>query len=70
MRALVATIAMVLLILSAYAQVTEGEKGRKHRDAQRTEDRAKKKADEKAYEDALKSVPISNEKSDPWKSMR
>jgi hypothetical protein len=26
--------------------------------------------DEKAYEDALKSIPPSSEKSDPWKSMR
>ena len=30
----------------------------------------KKKVDEKAYEDALKSIPPSSEKSDPWKSMR
>ena len=42
-----------------------------HRDAQKTEDQAKKrKVDEKAYEDALKSIPPSSEKSDPWKSMR
>jgi len=47
-----------------------GEKGKRHPDTQKTEDRAKKKVDEKAYQDALKIVPASNEKPDPWKSMR
>jgi len=47
------------------------EKGKKHRNTQKTEDQAKKKkVDEKAYEDALKRIPPSSEKSDPWKSMR
>jgi hypothetical protein len=46
------------------------EKGKRHRDTQKTEDQAKKKVNEKAYEDALKNIPASSEKPDPWKSMR
>jgi hypothetical protein len=46
------------------------EKGKKHRDTQQRQDPAKKKVDEKAYEDALKSIPSSSEKPDPWKRMR
>jgi hypothetical protein len=68
---LLAAIAMALLTLAASAQMVGSEKGKKHRDTQKTEDQAKKKkVDEKAYEDALKSIPPSSEKSDPWKSMR
>ena len=66
---LLAAIAMALLTVAASAQMVGSEKGKKHRDTQKTEDQAKK-VDEKAYEDALKSVPPSSEKSDPWKSMR
>ena len=68
---MLAAITMALLTLTASAQMVSGEKGKKHRDTQKTEDQAKKKkVDEKAYEDALKSIPPSSEKSDPWKSMR
>src|SRR5215831_9513325 len=68
---LLAAIAMALLTLAASAQMVGSEKGKKHRDTQKTEDQAKKKkVDEKAYEDALKRIPPSSEKSDPWKSMR
>jgi hypothetical protein len=68
---LLAAIAMALLTLAASAQMVGSEKGKRHRDTQKTEDQAKKrKVDEKAYEDALKSIPPSSEKSDPWKSMR
>jgi len=28
------------------------------------------KADEQAYKDALNRIPVSNEKPDPWKSVR
>jgi len=52
------------------SQMAGAEKGKRHPDTQKTEDRAKKKVDENAYQDALKSVPASNEKPDPWKSMR
>ena len=67
---LVAAVAMVLLTLAASAQMVGNEKGKRHRDTQKTEDQAKKKVNEKAYEDALKNIPASNEKPDPWKSMR
>ena len=53
---LLAAIAMALLTVAASAQMVGSEKGKKHRDTQKTEDQAKKKkVDEKAYEDALKS---------------
>jgi len=61
---------MALLTLPANAQMVGGEKGKRHRDTQKTEDQAKKKVDEKAYQDALKTIPKSSEKPDPWKSMR
>src|SRR5450830_1532722 len=52
-------------------KVADREKGASHRpDAQKTEDLAKKKADEQAYKDALKQIPVSKEKPDPWKTMR
>ena len=63
--------AIALLTVSAHAQEMGMGKGKKHQqDTQKTEDKTKKKADEKAYKDALKSIPVSNEKLDPWKSMR
>ena len=67
---LLAAIAVVLLTLAASAQMVGNEKGKRHRDTQKTEDQAKKKVNEKAYEDALKNIPASSEKPDPWKSMR
>ena len=71
MRFLVIGIAMILLVSAAEAQAVGGEKGGKHqRNAQKTEDQSKKKVDEKAYDDALKRIPSSNEKPDPWKAMR
>jgi hypothetical protein len=68
---LLAAITMAaLLTFAASAQMAGSEKGRRHRDTQKTEDQSKKKADEKAYEDALKNIPTSHEKTDPWKKMR
>ena len=67
---LVAAVAMLSLTLAASAQMAGSEKGKRHRDTQKTEDRAKKKVDEKAYENALKNIPASTDKPDPWKSMR
>jgi hypothetical protein len=70
-RTAIAVAAIALLTTSAHAQEMGIEKGKKHQqDTQKTEDKTKKKADEKAYKDALKSIPVSNEKLDPWKSMR
>jgi len=70
MRILIAAIAIVLLPACAHAQEMGGKGKRHQQDAQRKEQRAKTKVDEKAYEDALKSVPTSSQKADPWKSMR
>jgi hypothetical protein len=72
MRVLIAVMAIGLLAVSAQAQDMGSGKGKRHQqqDTQKPEDKAKKKADEKAYQDALKKIPVSNEKSDPWKTMR
>ena len=68
---LILAMAIVLSTCSVHAQEMKTGKGRQHQqDTQKVEDKAKKKADEKAYEDALKSIPESKEKLDPWKSMR
>ena len=70
-RTVIALVAIAFLTVSAHAQEMGMVKGKKHQqDTQKTEDKTKKKADEKAYKDALKSIPISNEKLDPWISMR
>ena len=71
MRILVAAAFIALLAVAAQAQGSGPRKGASPRpDAQKTEDLAKKKADEKAYKDALKQIPESKEKPDPWKTMR
>ena len=70
MRYLILAMAIVLLTCSVHAQEMKTGKGRQQQDTQKTEDKAKRKADEKAYEDALKSIPESKEKLDPWKTMR
>lgn len=62
--------AIALLTCSVHAQEMRMGKGRQHQQETKKEDSTKKKANEKAYEDALKSIPVSNEKLDPWKSMR
>ena len=69
MRTVIAVMAIALLMVATNAQAIA--KGKKQQpDAQKTEDQAKKKADELAYKNALKSIPVSNEKSDPWKNVR
>lgn len=70
MRTLIIAALITLLAGAAYAQ---GAGGRRHSSAkaeQNTEDLAKKKANEKAYKDALEKIPESKERPDPWKSMR
>ena len=71
MRILVAAAFIALLAVAAQAQGSGPRKGASPRpDAQKTEDLAKKKADEQAYKDALKQIAVSKEKPDPWKTMR
>ena len=70
-RTVIALVAIAFLTVSAHAQEMGMGKGKKHQqDTQKTEDKTKKKADEKTYKDALKSIPASSEKFDPWQSMR
>jgi hypothetical protein len=72
MRRLIAAALIALLAGAAHAQgLGRMGKGKPPPTAaQKTENPAKKKADEKAYTDALDKIPDSKEKPDPWKSMR
>lgn len=74
MRILLAATAIALLTVGAHAQGMmgqEGGKGKKHQaEAPKAEDQAKKKAAEDAYQKALQNIPTSNEKIDPWRSVR
>lgn len=63
---------MVATVTVAHAQRRGGGSGGgSETDAAKAEYNARKKiADEKAYQDALKRIPASTEKSDPWKGAR
>ena len=67
MRILVASVAIALMMVPAHAQ--EMGKARPHR-PQKTEDTKKMKADEQAYKEALKRIPDSTKKVDPWQNVR
>jgi hypothetical protein len=71
-RGIVTALAIALLATSAHAQGMGGGKGKRHsKDATlNAEDVAKKKAAEAAYEKALKGIPATNIKTDPWGNMR
>jgi hypothetical protein len=68
MRILVASVAIALMMVSARAQ--DMGKARKHQRTQKTEDTTKMKADEQAYKEALKRIPNSTKKVDPWQNVR
>jgi hypothetical protein len=68
MRILMASVAIVLMMVSAHAQ--DMGKTRKHQQTQRTGNTTKTKADEQAYKDALKRIPDSTKKVDPWQNVR
>ena len=70
MRIFLVATTIAVLALSTHANAMGGGKGKHHADAQQTDDPAKKKASEQAYSDALKRIPVSDEKTDPWKSVR
>ena len=59
---------LAVLVLPAHAQMGGGKRGqRSNEDTKQAADRQKKaKADEKAYQDALKRIPDPKEKYDPW----
>jgi hypothetical protein len=68
MRILIASVAIALMMVSAHAQ--EMGKTRKHQRIQKTEDTRKLKADEQEYKEALKRIPNSTKKVDPWQNVR
>jgi hypothetical protein len=68
MRILIASVAMALMMVSAHAQ--DMGKATKHQRTQKTQDPAKMKADEQAYKEALKRIPDSTKKVDPWQNVR
>jgi hypothetical protein len=71
MKSITTAIMIVFLTVSAHAQGMGSRGGKRHQqDVHKSEAKAKNKVDQKAYQDALKSIPNSNEKSDPWKRMR
>jgi hypothetical protein len=68
-RVIVGLAAIVLLISPAYAQ-SRGKGGSKSPDSSKTEDKKKKEAAaDKAYKDALRSIP-DQKVSDPWAKIR
>jgi hypothetical protein len=68
MKTLAAAALLGLLALPAQAQMPGG----KHRPAgdDKKADQKKQQLDEKAYNDALKRIPDSKEKYDPWSGAR
>jgi hypothetical protein len=68
MRILIASVAIALMMASACAQDAYAQG--KHQRTQKTEDTAKMKADEQAYKEALKRIPDSTKKVDPWQNVR
>jgi sensor histidine kinase regulating citrate/malate metabolism len=68
MRILMVSVAMALMMVSAHAQ--DMGKTRKHQHTQKSENTAKTKADEQAYKEALKRIPNSTKKVDPWQDVR
>jgi len=71
MRFVIAAVALALAMGVALAQgVGKGKRGRQNNAATKTEDAAKKKADEDAYKKALQSIPDATQKIDPWKGVR
>jgi len=71
-RILIAALAFALLTQGAYAQGIGGPGGfgggRKQQQQQKPDKEAKPKADDKAYNAALKGIP--NKQYDPWHGVR
>jgi hypothetical protein len=67
MRTLAMAMAMLALVaMPAHAQMGGGKRGHKTDDTTKTTDDKDKKAKDKAYQEALKRIPESKEKYDPW----
>ena len=66
MRTLAMAVAVLALVaMPAHAQMGGGKRGHKTDDTTKTDDK-KKKAEDKAYQEALKRIPDPKEKYDPW----
>jgi hypothetical protein len=63
-----ALFALCLLAEDAHAQMGGGGRGKRQADTQNSKQDKPTKADEKAYQDALKRIP--EKKADPWGNMR
>ena len=68
MRILMASVAFALMMVTAHAQ--DMGKARKHQQAQKTENTTRMRADEQEYKEALKRIPNSTKKVDPWQNVR
>jgi hypothetical protein len=70
MRVVAAEIAIFMLAEAAHAQAIGGNGGARNQHQQRTDksDSQKTKADDKAYNAALKSLP--DKPFDPWRNVR
>ena len=65
--AMAAVVALALVATPAHAQMGGGKRGHKADDATKTDDqKAKAKAADKAYQEALKRIPDPKDKYDPW----
>jgi hypothetical protein len=69
-RIILAVATMALLTFAAHAEGMGGKGKRHQQDAPKAQDQKQQKAAEDAYKNALKSIPVSNEKPDPWKTAR
>jgi len=70
MRILIVATAIAFIATAATAPLAAAKGKKQQPTAQNTEDQAKKKALDQTYKNALKTIPVSNEKFDPWKSTR
>jgi hypothetical protein len=68
MRTVIALIAVLVLVASPATSHAKGK--RQQQDTAKAEDSSKKKATEDAYKNAMKNIPVSTEKQDPWRTMR
>jgi hypothetical protein len=73
MRILIIAVATALLTVPAYSQmggINSSGAGRAPRPEEPKVDPAKKKADEKAFNDAVSRIPLPEKKYDPWGAVR
>jgi hypothetical protein len=69
MKALMVVAIALVTALTAAPAYSQSSSGRQMKHPDPPNDSAKKKADDKAYSDALSTVPVTKE-YDPWASVR